>query len=66
MIFTLFTAAWTTLFAFAAVIFVLSGSLSFFAGIASSLIWLIITIIFWVSNDRPASILSIYQTIPPV
>jgi uncharacterized BrkB/YihY/UPF0761 family membrane protein len=47
MIFALFTASWTTLFAFAAVVFVFSGSLSFFAGIASSLLWLIITIVFW-------------------
>jgi hypothetical protein len=47
MIFTLFTASWTTLFAFAAVVFVFSGSLSFFASIASSIVWLIITIILW-------------------
>lgn len=50
MIFTLFTASWTTLFAFAAVVFVFSGSMSFFASIASSIVWLIITIIFWVSH----------------
>jgi len=57
MIFVLFTASWTTLFAFAAVIFVFSGALSFFAGIASSIVWLIITIVFWVRNDRLLSVL---------
>ena len=50
MIFILFTASWTTLFAFAAVVFVFSGSLSFFASIASSLVWLVITIILWVRS----------------
>jgi hypothetical protein len=48
MIFILFTASWTTLFAFAAVIFVFSGALSFFAGIASNILWLLITIVLWV------------------
>lgn len=59
MIFALFTASWTTLFAFAAVIFVLSGALRPVATVASSVVWLSLTIVFWVCNDRPLSILRI-------
>jgi len=43
----LFNSIWTTLFGLAYVLFIAYGSLHFLASIASSAIWLVITIIFW-------------------
>lgn len=56
MIFILFTASWTTLYAFTAILFIFCDAMYSLAGMASGVVSLMITIIFWVRNDRALSI----------
>ncbi|KAG8887378.1 hypothetical protein FRB99_004276 [Tulasnella sp. 403] len=46
--FIMFCAVWTTLFGLAYLIFISVGALFFLASIASSAVWLFLTMIFWV------------------
>ncbi|KAG8949043.1 hypothetical protein FRC04_009117 [Tulasnella sp. 424] len=45
--FIMFCACWTVFFGLAYIAFMLAGALFFLASIASSALWLIITVIFW-------------------
>ena len=64
MMFILFTASWTTLYAFTAILFIFCDAMDSLAGMASGVVSLMITVIFWVRNDRAVSILRSPLTAP--
>ncbi|KZP31262.1 hypothetical protein FIBSPDRAFT_1037713 [Athelia psychrophila] len=47
LIFSLFSALWTMIFSAAYVLWIIDGAVHILASIASSIIWLLITTIFW-------------------
>jgi hypothetical protein len=47
-----FNAAWTTLFATTYLLFYVDGSSHILANVASSVAWLLVTTVLWVSSDR--------------
>lgn len=55
MMFILFTASWTTLYAFTAILFIFCDAMDSLAGMASGVVSLMITVIFWVRNDPAVS-----------